>query len=133
MTTNCGMCINDPNGAGKLRNGAPCTHLANGRWLRIGLTCGGGSNVGVSPSGPSDGDGISPYEVVGMNAFSGNANASLDSIVGECNPVGNCPLRRNHPENTPPPPTCLGTRALECVRAIAECGIAEGGGKSLWI
>jgi hypothetical protein len=60
------------------------------------------------------------------------SKASLDSSVGEDNPVGNCPFRRNHPENTPPPPTCLCTRVpeWECEKAVAECGIAEVGGRS---
>lgn len=123
------MCINDPNGAGRFKNGAPWTHLANGRWLRIGLIWGGGSNDGVSsdagPPIPEPGDCISPYEV------EESEKASFDSIVGENNPVGSCPFRRNHPENTPPPPTCLCTCCLECVRAIADWGIAEGGGRSL--
>lgn len=79
------------------------------------MTCGGGSKEGVSCKGPAPGDWIlSP-----LNGFV-DSKASLDSSVGEDNPVGNCPLLRNHPENTPPPPTCFLTWCRECVRAIAE-------------
>jgi hypothetical protein len=100
------VCINDPNGAGRLKKGAPWTHLAKGRWFKIGLICGGGSNDGVSDeAGPVPGDCISPSR----DGVVLSEKASLDSRVGENNPVGSCPFRRNHPENTPPPPTCLCT------------------------